>query len=150
MREYLKEIEEIKARINVRKIHGNLLKDEYNRLQHEVEKLAVENFKDEALMKEICEEMMIEVPTLSYNRKIMKAIGLAIVFLFPFVLHAQDTIHVKNVYVNNRSVKVKSGYIIHKNNDTWEVNGKEVHLYAYKQTDNPKYRPEEDSLTAKK
>ena len=62
-------------------------------------------------------------------------------FLLPFICKANDTVYVKNVFINNFSVPVKSGYIIHKRKDIWIVNGKKVHLYIYKTTNNPEYKP---------
>ncbi|HVA97661.1 MAG TPA: hypothetical protein VNG53_02100 [Bacteroidia bacterium] len=56
-------------------------------------------------------------------------------------LFAQDTIYVKKVFLNNHKIKVKAGYIVHKKNDLWEVNKKEVHLLVYKSTENPEYKP---------
>ena len=83
-------------------------------------------------------------PTLARNFK-----ALLIAILLPVFAFSKDTIHVKKVFLNGHKIKVKSGYIIHKSSG-WEVNGKDVKLYAYKPTNNPDFKPQPDSLTAKK
>ena len=61
-------------------------------------------------------------------------------FLLPFICKANDTVYVKNVFINNFSVPVKSGYIIHKRNYIWIVNGRKEYLLFYKETDNKEYK----------
>ena len=51
-----------------------------------------------------------------------------ILLLIPFICKANDTVYVKNVFINNFSVPVKLGYIIHKRKDIWIVNGRKEHL----------------------
>lgn len=65
---------------------------------------------------------------------------IVILFLIPFICKANDTIYVKNVFINNFSVRVKSGYIIHKRKNTWIVNGKKYHIGVYKETDDKEYK----------
>jgi len=78
-----------------------------------------------------------EVPTLN---KVGKIIAAFVLILLPFFSFSQDTIHVKKVFLNGHAIKVKAGYIVHKNN-TWEVNGKDVMLWAVKETDRPNFKP---------
>jgi hypothetical protein len=54
--------------------------------------------------------------------------------MIALVASAQDTIHVKKVFINNQIVSTDSGYITHVGRH-WFVNGKKVKLYRYKKTD---------------
>ena len=86
---------------------------------------------------------------ITFKQLAISVIIVALLMIFvTFRAFCQDTIHVKNVFVNAKSVKVKHGYIIHKANGNWEVNGKEVKLYVYKPTQDPEYKA--DSSIVKK
>ncbi|HXS59749.1 MAG TPA: hypothetical protein VN703_02935, partial [Candidatus Sulfopaludibacter sp.] len=65
----------------------------------------------------------------------MKKLSIIIALLLPIFCQAGDTVYVKNVYINNFSVPVKSGYIIHKKKNIWIVNGRKERLAYYKETD---------------
>lgn len=146
---YLKEKERIEADLKARRIRLNLVKDQYNLLQHKAEELAVKNFKDEARIKELDDLIAIEKPTYANHIKLTRALGLMF-FIIPSFLFAQDTIHVKKVRVCNtvrnkwgvqkkffKNIKVKTGYIVSRGNGIYEINGKEM-------------KGEFDSLIAKK
>lgn len=85
---YLKEKQRLEADLKARKLRLNLVKDQYNSLQHLAENLAVQNFKDEARIKELNDLIMTEVPTLAYNRKILRAAGI-LLLMIPTFLFAQ-------------------------------------------------------------
>lgn len=139
----LQEKQRIQAGLKARKIRLNLVKDQYNKLQLLAESLAIENFRDEEKIYNLNEQILRETPTLATNFK-----ALLIALLLPVFAFSQDTIHVKKVFLNGHAIKVKSSYIVHKSNNTWEVNGKEVMLWAVKETDKADFKPQ--TLTAKK
>ena len=82
----------------------------------------------------------------------MKITLFTVLLLASISAFSSDTIHVKKVFLNGKAIKVKSGYIIHKSKDTWEVNGKEVKLHVYRPTEKPDFKPkmEEDTLVTNK
>jgi hypothetical protein len=54
--------------------------------------------------------------------------------MIALVASAQDTIHVKKVFINNQIVSTDSGYVTHVGRH-WFVNGKKVKLYRSKKID---------------
>ena len=87
---------------------------------------------------------MKKPPTLKFGL-LVRLLCLLMIFISK-ITFAQDTIHVKKVFVNNRPVKVKSGFIIHRPDDTWIVNGKQERLGEYVPTDRIAFRPQETQM----
>ena len=73
-------------------------------------------------------------------RKMGAVVILALAMSFANKAMAQDTIYVKKVFVNGRSIKVRKGYIIKMDSTHFLVNKKRLKLIEYKETEDPKYK----------
>ena len=104
--------EKLEADLKARKLRLKLVADEFNKLQILAEELAVQNFKDEARIKELNELIMLE----AYQKKILRAIGLAMIVLMPLLSHAQAHLDFGGGIVKSQDVfpvmKISVGYQI--------------------------------------
>ena len=78
----------------------------------------------------------------------MTKIIIFLLAMLPFFSKAQiepDTIYVKKVFVNGRSIKVRAGYIIKLDSINYMVNKKHVELVEYKPTNKKNYRPKNNN-----
>lgn len=105
---------QIQADLKARKLRLKLIKDEYNRLQHLAEELAVANFQDEAKIRELNNKITADTPTLARNYA-----SLLIILLFPLLSFSQAHLDFgggagfeKLSYVNEKGQIVNNTFLV--------------------------------------